>query len=257
MASDSRISDHTGTLLDEGCKLFTLPVHCRKPTESEEYADEYFATELGLACTGGVLIYLNVYGTLVTALANLIAEPEDIPCISYVAQLVGRVTSAYVNSLSLARQGSALWVDLVIGGFCSAHSELEAYELASAPTPEAPGTFRSSVLDVNGDSVHFYGSYVDEAQQVLGELREADQDPESQTVAPLRVIRRFIEEPGFTTIGGDVQVGFTVGARFQRVGTVNPVPVGESAAVMRINSIALDELGEVGPCTIGIGGIHG
>lgn len=250
MAADSRITDSTGTLLNEGCKLFSLPVRCCQPAPGGGFSQEYYSTSVGMACVGGSLTYSNVYGTLVPLLTNLICDKADIPCMATIGMLVARVTSAYVQSLWEARGADALQVRLVLGGYCGAHGRLEAYRIDPVQSAEPLGKFGSWALDLTGEDVYFFGADVEEAQGVLKEMVAASEHPMSRTVAPLRVIRSFVESSKYPTIGGDVQIGFTMGPRFERVSTVQPG--GE-----RVNNIDLRHLGGVGHCAIGIMGYAG
>jgi hypothetical protein len=257
MAADSRITDRTGTLLNEGCKLFSLPIRCRQPTPEGSYSLEYYSTTIGMACVGGSLTYHNVYGTLVPLLTNLICDQADVPCMAYMGILAARITSAYVQSLWQARGEEALQVELVFGGYCGVHSQLEAYRIVPAESVEPLGKFRSSGLDMTGDDVYFFGAHLNEAHSAFAEFRAGSEHPVSRILAPLRVIRFFVNSSRFATIGGDVQVGFTMGRRFERVASVQPEVDGHPAAVMRVNNIDLNRLGGVGPCRIGIMGYAG
>jgi hypothetical protein len=252
MAADSRISDRTGTLLNEGCKLFSVPVRCCQPAPGGSFSQEYYSTSVGMACVGGSLTYSNVYGTLVPLLTNLICDRADIPCMASVGMLAARVTSAYVQSLWEARGDKALQVQLVMGGYCSAHRRLEAYRIMPAQSTESLGKFGSWALDLTAEDVHFFGAHVDDAKVALRDINAATEHPMGRTVAPLRVIRSFIKSSKYPTIGGDVQIGFTLGPRFERVSTAQPGVYGE-----RVNNINLRQLGGVGHCAIGIIGYAG
>jgi hypothetical protein len=257
MAADSRITDATGTLLNEGCKLFVLPIRCCKPDAVGWFSDVYYSSSYGMVCVGGSLTYHNVFGTLIPLLDNLIARRADIPCLAYVGTLAARVTSAYVESLWEAKGPAAKQVELAIGGVCGAHRLLEAYHIVPTGGDDTFERFRSSALDVSGDAVHFFGSHTEDADAALRELRADARLPIGETVAPLRVIRGFIADSRYPSIGGDVQIGYTREARFERVSTVRPVVPGKPEAMMRFNNLDLKELGEVGPCGIGIGGYPG
>jgi hypothetical protein len=59
----------------------------------------------------------------------------------------------------------------------------------------------------------------------------------------------------FATVGGDVQIGYTVGPKFHRVATVTPITPGQAQAQRRLNNVDIDALGSVGPCAIGLDGM--
>ena len=52
MASDSRISDGLGTLIDEGIKLYEVPVVCRQPGTAGFFDRLSFATAIGMVGAG-------------------------------------------------------------------------------------------------------------------------------------------------------------------------------------------------------------
>jgi hypothetical protein len=100
----------------------------------------------------------------------------------------------------------------------------------------------------------FLGSATALAFELYEQIAAADQPGASRTRAPLNVIRRLIDDPEQPSIGGDVQVGFTVGSDFHRVRTVRPIPGQEPRAAFWLNAICTDELSQVGPCAIGLMG---
>lgn len=255
MASDSRISDGEGPLIDEGVKLYELPVICRKPGESGMFDTPYFATTVGLACAGGTLIYQHVYATLVPIFSNLIGTGEAVPSVAGLASFAGSITSTYVRSLGARRPNTAMSVSVVVAGHFPGHPP-HAFELR--PDREHPGgviDFAEHSLDLTNDRVHFLGDQRERAQQLLADLRA---DPRPGTPferAPLNVIRTLIEAPDAPSVAGEVQIGFTTGSGFQRVTTVVPAAGQAPRALSLLNSIDLDTLPPIGPCRPGLPGM--
>ncbi len=66
-------------MLDEGGKLFSLPVTCRKPNEAGFFSAPYFNQQVGLACVGGSLIYQQVYACAIPILSNLGGFEGNVP----------------------------------------------------------------------------------------------------------------------------------------------------------------------------------
>jgi hypothetical protein len=56
IASDSRLSDDERILMNEGVKIFEVPIVCRRPGTSGHFDTVDFATTVGLGCVGGSLI---------------------------------------------------------------------------------------------------------------------------------------------------------------------------------------------------------
>ena len=252
MASDSRLSGGGGSLIDEAVKIFELPVVCRAPSEqSGFFEDIYFATRLGLGCAGHSLIYQQVQATLLPLLGNLIGRRGAIPAMVDIASFVGEVGTQYVRSLGRRRPEDADRVKMLLVGWCPIERRLAAYEVR----PEIVGSMMSfKVLSLDLSDVHFVGDACAQAQVLYKGISAADQSGAPRSRAPLNVIRQLIDDATTPTIGGDVQVGFTVGRTFQRVRTGRPIPGREPKAAFWLNAICTDDLPQIGPCGLGLMG---
>jgi hypothetical protein len=156
-----------------------------------------------------------------------------------------------VRSLGARRPETAARVQLVLAGWCAVERSLVAFEMHPIMGPELV-TFQVARLDLS--SPHFAGDRVDSARILCAQTIEADEPGASATRAPLNVLRQLINDPDATTIGGDVQIGFTVGTAFQRVRTARPIPGQEPRSAFWLNAICTDDLPPVGPCGIGLMG---
>src|SRR5687767_9807743 len=87
MATDSRISDSSVRLIDEGIKLYEVPVVCTKAGSSGFFDTPFFATSIGLAGAGLSLVFQHVYGTLVPVLRSLTCRGESVPSVAAIAAL--------------------------------------------------------------------------------------------------------------------------------------------------------------------------
>jgi hypothetical protein len=251
MATDSRISDEAGSLIDEGIKLYEVPVVCRRPGPSGFFDTPFFTTSIGVIGAGGTLVYQQVCGTLVPILGNLISTQRAVLSIGDIASLAGVVATHYVRSLGTRRPHDAAKVTLVIGGE-SVNSGIRAYRLSPDIPEDGLLTFAVQPLDLQPRVVHFIGDKTDDARTRLQELVRKDEPGASKYRAALNVIREFINDADHPTIGGDVQIGFTTGRGFRRVASVVP---DDANALRLLNSIDLDSLPAVGPCDIGIEGM--
>lgn len=259
LATDSRITGNAGLLIDEGGKLFSLPVICRGPDEHGFFNAPYHAQEVGLACVGGSLIYQHVYACLVPVLSNLIGSKHTgAPALEDVAEAVGRVTTLYVSSLG-QQNPFAHNVGLVLVGYCFSHQRQEAYEFSPRFEEELFQQFEPIRLDLAQGNTRFFGDRIEDAVRALAEERERvrGEHPVNWHRAPIRVLRSFIDDPAFPTIGGDIQFGYVGGPSFARLTTTAPRVHGQPEAYMRLNNIDLDEIGPVGPCQIGLGSMLG
>jgi hypothetical protein len=252
MASDSRLSDEGGPLIDEGVKIFELPVVCRAPSEqSGFFEDVYFATSFGLGCAGHSLVYHQIHANLLPLLGNLIDIQGRAPSIADIAAFTADVGTRYVRSLGHRRPQDADQVRLLLAGWCPITGTLAAYEMRPRVV-DALMRFTVSQLDLS--TPHFVGDHCHRARELHDEIAAADLPGASRNRAPLNVIRQLIEDTNMQSIGGDVQVGFTVGPTFQRVRTSRPIPGREPKAAFWLNAICTDDLPPVGPCALGLMG---
>lgn len=261
VATDSRISSLDGgaVLLDEGGKLFTLPVICRKPDDVGFFSIPYFTQQVGVACVGGSLIYQQVYACAIPILSNLNGLQTSIPSQEHIAAALARITTRYVASLGEKGNPEAHRVKLILIGFCAVHEVQEAHELCPVFEHQMFQHFEARPLPLDPNEPQFFGNNIDDAREALAAERERVKGelPILWHRAPIRVVREFIEDEHYPTIGGDVQFGYVAGPDFIRVTTVAPRVHGQPAAYMRLNNIDLDEIGPVGPCLIGLSGMVG
>lgn len=253
MAADSRISDGRAPLIDRGIKLFELPVLCRCPDDSGSFSRLSYAKVLGMVAVGGSLVFHHVYGTLVSLLTNLAGGPEARPAIADVASLAARVATLYVQELGVSRPKTAHQLGIGIGGI-SDEGLPEAFDLEVDTGADGRVQYTPRMLDLGAGQVHFMGDQTDKADRLRRDVEFRNAPGAPKNLAALKVIRDLIDDPEARSIGGDVQIGCTVGPHFRRRFTARPIQFGSPQARRVINSIDIDELGAVGPCFIGIDG---
>jgi hypothetical protein len=254
MASDSRISDAQGMVIDEGIKLYEVPIICWRPGTSGFFDTPHFVSAVGVIGAGGSLVFQHVYGTLVAVLGNLIHPGGRVPSVEQVAALADRVTTTYVRSLGLARPEDAWRITLIVGGQTPRLAP-QAFLLAPEVAGDGIVKYTPAPLDLGPNSVHFIGAEVELAQRLLSDFVQRDEPGASRDRAALNVIRALIDDPNASAIGGEVQIGHMVGSAFRRVASVVSDSERPQRARMLLNSIDLEEIGPVGPCDIGLQGM--
>jgi hypothetical protein len=253
MATDSRISDATGKVIDEGIKLYEVPVVCREPGPRAFFDTPYFQSSIGMVAAGGSLVYQHVYGTLVPVLGNLVHPTRAVPSTTDLAEYVSRVTTTYVRSLGHVRPEEARRITIIVGGRTPG-LDPEAYHLQPRLDDEGMIEYPPEPLSLGAGDVRFIGTRVEDAKALHDAYVERDRPGASRHRAALNVIRTLIEDPEAPTIGGEVQIGFTVGHSFRRATSVVADRKGAQARML-LNSIDLDSLGPVGPCAPGLVGM--
>lgn len=249
MASDSRINDGgNGPLIEEGVKLFELPVVCRRPGPSHLFDEQYFATTLGLACCGSTLVFQQVYATLVSALGRL-GGFGDLPTLTEIAELVGRVMTFYVRSLGANRPRQAT-AGAVLAGRDPVTGSLQALDLCRSTDADGMVRFEPSPLDLERGRVHFAGDAgaIARAKSVVAAMRADPQPGQPNERVALNALRALIDDSSYPTVGGDIQLGLDYGSGFQRHVTVTPPLPGSAAAQSRLNNIDMTLMWSVGPC---------
>ena len=262
VVSDSRISGGPGgAFLDEGAKLFSLPISCRGPAESglfSPFNPPYFSQGIALAGAGNTLVFHHVYATIVPILGALIAIPTNVPTLEDVADAAARITTMYVRSLGQNWSRNPHRVELALGGYCHPDSEHEAYRLTPEFEDGMFSQFAATKLSLQGGEVHLFGDQRDEAHFAIEQRRSDHPKDIAWHRAPEFIVREFVnDDDQYPTIGGDVQIGYTVGHTFIRGATVSPKAFGQPAAVMKFNNIDLEEIGLIGPCRVGISSMSG
>jgi hypothetical protein len=253
MAADSRISDAEGKLIDEAIKVFELPVVCRDGSAGVPGVRRLAGRSIGMLATGSSLVYQNVQGTLGAILANLIGPPPG-PTIEDVAGLAATITTLYVRSLGENRPEGAELVGIVVGGV-SESGEPEAFELTLRHDAEGRFEFGPTRVELRRGHPRFFGYGEERAEERYREIACRDEPGAPAERAALNVIRDFIDDPETKPVGGEIQIGLTVGADFHRVASVRPLVPGEPGAVMLDHSIELGRIGPVGRYAIGIIGM--
>jgi hypothetical protein len=255
MATDSRISDNGGVLLEEGVKLFELPIVMRGPGASGFFDQVNFQTTIGLACTGSTLVFQQVYATLVPLASNL-GGFGDRPTLFDLASFIGRLATTYIRSFGTTRPNNST-VGIVVAGSDPMSGELLAYDLSASLDSMSMYEFLPNPVDLANSRVHFTGdpSAILEAERLLDSFRKSPMPGISCDRAPLNVVRQVISSEVVRSVGGDVQIGFTVGERFRRATTMTPVTPGMPEIQAKLNNVPLAEIGQIGPCFTALQGM--
>jgi hypothetical protein len=251
MAADSRISDPNGLLIDQGIKLFEVPIICRKADRM--FGDPTHVRSIGMVSVGSTLLFHHMYAMAVSAFGNLLVTSDAVPTNADLADYLARLTTVYVRSLGATRPASTS-VGIAVGGTSTA-GESEAFRLGQRLDPEDRIVFVPERLGSGPGEVHFMGTETARAERLCAELRDRDEPGAAKERAALNVIRSFIDDPAVESVGGEVQVGFTVGADFRRVASVRPITPGAPPARIAVSTIDLADLGPVGPSVVAPAGM--
>jgi hypothetical protein len=194
------------------------------------------------------LIYQQAQANLMPLLSNLIGQAGAIPSLHDISSFIAAIGTQLVRSLGIRNPEGARRVQLVVAGWCPTQRALVAYEMRPV-LEEDSVAFQVSRLDLAAP--HFAGDALQDVRELYDEIAAEPRPGAPIMRAPLNVLREMIDDPDKPTIGGDVQVGFTVGTAFRRVRTLRPIPGEEPRAAFWLNAICTDELPLIGPADSG------
>jgi hypothetical protein len=260
--SDSRISKPTQhvserlTLIDEGQKIFSLPLICRKPGNEGFFSETYHTHSVGLAFAGDTLIGLNVASVLVPLLTNLCGyEESHIPSIEDIALLVNRIAMKYVKSL-----GSRIFVvryEAAVMGYCYRQRRLRMFRLTFRTGNGGLVTGCDEMQLDNPSYVLLLGSQkknVDEAIQ--RERIGSDVSSIQYSRAPKRVVESLVQAETYQEIGGSIQLGIATQHGFNPYAVLKPIEKGKLQATLKFVGVDFSEdIGRIGDCQVSMMGM--
>jgi hypothetical protein len=88
IASDSRVSKHDSTLIDDAVKIFALPIVCRSPGKEGFFSQISYFHTYGYCFAGSTLLGQNTFLALIPLLSNLVTVERYIPQMSDVADFI-------------------------------------------------------------------------------------------------------------------------------------------------------------------------
>lgn len=225
VAADSRVSTASGsTLLEDAAKVLTLPVVCRWPGPEGFFSEIGLAHSLGYCFAGSTLMGQNAYLALVPLLGNLCATGGYVPAMYDIATFVHRFLRLTFDGYKV-RVGEGAVFEVCLFGFCPRTGELEAYRFypthdddAVVMACDALGGLRDGAFVYLGDCRAVASARIEAA------LGDSSQPAIAQYRSPRRVIQQLIDDPGFPTIGGDVQLGIANAFGFRPYKLMKPRP---------------------------------
>lgn len=256
-AGDSRISGGGLPLIDDGVKLFSLPVACYGPTGV--LGPIIHTHSIGYSFAGHTLMGQNAYLALVPLLTNLmIVVPNQLPTFNDIASFVCNYLKRTFADFSLVAAGHAMF-EVSLFGFCCVTQQLCVCHLR--PTRNETTGIYDVVTVSNAPMEH--GDILclgDKSQQIREEALAGFADPaqpgSSPGRVPTRVIERYIADQTCPTIAGRLQLGIADRSGFRGMSIVRPLVVGQPEAEMTyLGRRVWEDLNSVGPAIIALPGM--
>lgn len=241
MAADTRISSGHSKLMDEGVKVFEVPVMVHTPGDTGFFDRVAWVSSIGLACAGATLNFQQVYATLVPLFADLITPRSAVPSLRELTGAVSRLFTGYTLSLGAAVAQSAD-ANIVVAGRCPRSGQLEAYELTDLRDEEGRHCYVPSPLDLRSGP-HFTGDpkAIEQARSLVATF-EGPGDP------VLKAIKAVIDDPDIPGVGGTVQLACSHDYRMRRMATAVPGDEEDRRGRILMNNIDVALVAPIGPC---------
>ena len=249
VTSDSRISRAEGEpLIEDGAKLFGLPVVCRGVGEDKFFSDIYFAHSFGYCFAGSTLMGQNAYLAIAPLLTTLISTERYIPSMDDVATFVFRFLCRTFDAFKVRVAAGALF-EASLFGWCHVRRSLQIWHFHPNDSSGTWEMTRSNVSPLEAGAFLYLGSYKDRVVPLVCDAMAEDNGLQR---APRRVVQQLIADSSFPSIGGDEQLAIANEYGFQAYTLLRPVERGKPQAYLSYLGIELtDENALVGRARVG------
>ena len=248
-SGDSQVSQVGGSpLIEEGAKMFSLPIVCRSIGADGFFSNIYFAHSFGYCFAGSTLMGQNSFLSAGPLLMTLVSEDQCIPSMEDVAHYLLRFMSKSHDHYKAVAQSGAQF-EAAIFGWCHSAKALGAWHFKPSC---ASGIWKLVVekCDFHLPGRFLYlGDYKDHAQAELAQVISSGLNNER---APRSVIQNLIKDPNFSSIGGDEQLAMANEFGFQPYLLARPIETGSPTGKITYLGIELtDEFASVGKARVG------
>lgn len=255
--SDSRLS-LPSSVFDFGAKLFSIRLSCLEAGPDGFINKVHFTNTIGFSFAGSSLMGLNLHALLSHFLGNLTSptQQREIPSMEDVANFAKNLIEHLIQEHQMTMlQGTPPVCEVAISGYCVKKSEFQVFHLSPVPGI-GPIQVNVSKIDFSDDqTVHLLGDHKLEIANLIEEARLTLLEKNIKWWrAPQNVIERVIKDKVFSTIGGDLQLGFTTHFGFQLVSLCRPIEEGKPASTFFHQNIDVGspKFNTIGPCMLNI-----
>lgn len=219
MASDSRISGADGRLMDEGVKLFQLPVRVfSQGSLPGPVGTPVHETSIGVVCAGSTLVFQQTYAALVALFSQIqcVTPHLVLPTVGELADYMARVLTRYYRSLGSNRPDPGP-VSMIVGGIDPISRSPVAFELERGLDSEGVYKFVPHELTLTIGVVDFRGD-ADACARASELWNERVAEPNAASYNDvLRIVESLAADSIHVGVGGSTQVGYTNPFGFHRV----------------------------------------
>lgn len=254
VAGDSRISaSPESVLIDDGSKLFALPVICRSPGPDGFFSHVSYAHSFGYCFAGSTLMAQNTYLALIPLLGNLVATANYVPSLADVAKFMFAYLSRTFDEYK-ARVGEKAVFEVALFGFCHSTGSLSAFHFKPKIDGGTCTLACNEHLNMRDRDFLYLGDARDRVTKRLTSAFSGQSVPgRPLSRIPRHVIQDCIDDESFPRIGGELQIGIADALGFRPLALCKPRILGQPAAyISYLGRELTEDLAWVGQAKVGL-----
>jgi hypothetical protein len=254
IASDSRVSKHDTTLIDDAVKIFALPIVCRSPGKEGFFSQLSYFHTYGYCFAGNTLLGQNTFLALIPLLSNLATVERYIPQMSDVADFILEYLSrAFDDYKVIAREQAA--IEVALFGWCHVTNKQHIFHYHPNRENNVWRLKCEHHTDLKEKSFVYLGDHKPEMRQKIKDAFNGNGEYDQPlSRIPRSVIEEQIQNGTYASIGGDLQLGIADMFGFRPFAICKFRVHGESQA--DLTYLGYDIHKTVGDAFIGLQGMH-
>jgi hypothetical protein len=234
--------------MEDGAKIFGLPVVCRAVGPDKFFTDIYFAHSFGYCFAGSVTMGQNSYLAMAPLLTTLISEERYIPSLEDVASYAQRFLTRSFDAYKTHVAESALF-EAALFGWCHVTKALEMWHFRPIDSTGVWQMTKEHVTPITRGAFLYLGSH---KGRVIPKLQEAMANDNAMQRAPRRVIQELIRDESYPEIGGAEQLAIANEYGLQAYSVLQPPEPGKPQGHLSYLGIELrDDNAAVGRARVG------
>lgn len=258
VAADSRVSASNGSILiEDGAKIFGLPVVCRSPGDDGFFSRVYHEHTYGYCFAGSTLMGQNTLLSITPLFSNLISTNSYVPSLSDIAQ---HALAHFRRSFDEYKQrmGQNAIFEAAVFGYCHKEQCLSAFHFS--PKIGSDGIVHVELIPHKSMKDKQFIYLGDEKKVMRARIEEAfsrETVPgRAVTRIPRYVIQDSIDDDTFGSIGGDIQLAIADRFGFRPFTLCKPRVPGQPEAYMsHLGRELTPDIAQVGEAMVGMNGM--
>jgi hypothetical protein len=231
VVADSLISSAGSTpLLEDGAKIFALPVVCRVPGREGFFTYVNYVHSFGYCFAGSTLMGQNAYLALLPLLGNLVVRSGYVPSLADVARYVHAYLLRTFDDFK-GRAGEGAMFEAALFGYCHRTRLLSAFHIEPRLENRMWTLACTERPDIRSGHLLYLGDEKDRMKDSFATASASEEVPgRPLSRMPRHVIQDCIRDESFPSIGGDLQLGIADAYGFRPFALVKPRVEGAPAA---------------------------